>query len=296
MVGAGDPGARGVWYAADKLDADGWRRFIAGVEALGYSTLWYSESRGFESMSLASFLLCQSRSLKIGSSIASIYARDAAASRAGMHTLNALSGGRFILGLGVSHAPMVEGFRGQHYGKPLSTMRAYLDAMERDAGETSQWPLALAALGPRMLELARERSRGALPYNVTPEHTGRASEILGPDRWLAVEQKVCLETEPSRARALARAELERYMGLPNYRNCWLSLGFNERDLAGGGSDRFLDAMVVWGSAQTIEARLKEHADAGATHLAVQPVHEPGDLDAALETLGALAPAGAGTGA
>jgi len=279
-----DLGRLGVWYAADKLDPEGWRRFLRAVEGMGYSALWYSESRGFESMSLASFLLGNSERLVIGSSIANLYARDATASRQGMHTLSAISGGRFVLGLGVSHAPLVEGFRGHHFGKPLTTMREYLDHMMRGESDAAAWPIALAALGPKMLALAGERTRGALPYNVTPEHTARAKAILGPDRWLAVEQKVCLESEPSKARALARAELERYMGLPNYRNCWHSLGFAASDLEHGGSDRFLDAMVAWGGAGAIARRVAEHFDAGATHVCIQPVHEPGNLGAAIATL------------
>jgi probable F420-dependent oxidoreductase len=280
-------GRLGVWYAADKLEPQGWRHFVGAVESMGYSALWYSESRGFESMALASFLLCHSERLVVGSSIANIYARDATASRQGMRTLSAISGGRFVLGLGVSHAPLVEGFRGHHFGKPLTTMREYLGHMMRDEPDAETWPLALAALGPKMLALAGERTRGALPYNVTPEHTARASAILGPDRWLAVEQKVCLESQPARARELARAELARYMGLPNYRNCWHGLGFDDADLADGGSDRFLDAMVAWGGVGAIERRIAEHFDAGATHVCIQPVHEPGNLEAAIATLQAL---------
>jgi probable F420-dependent oxidoreductase len=282
-------GKLGVWYAADKLNPDEWKRFIATAEGLGYSALWYSEARGFESMSLASFLLANSTTINVGSSIASIYARDAAASRQGMHTLNTLSGGRFVLGLGVSHVPMVEGFRGHAYGKPLTSMRHYLEQMAKGEDDTGDWPLALAALGPKMLALSGEMTRGALPYNVTPEHTARAKAILGDGPWLAVEQKVCLETEPGKARALARAELDRYMGLPNYRNCWLSLGFGEDELSNGGSDRFLDAMVVWGGVQAIEERVKAHFDAGATHVCIQPVHPAGDLDAAIRVLEAMAP-------
>ncbi len=284
-----DLGRLGVWYAADKLTPPEWASLVATAESLGYGTVWYSESRGYESMSLGAYLLGCGDRINVGSSIANIYARDAAAARGALHTLSAISGGRFILGLGVSHPPLVEGFRGHAYGKPVTTMRAYLDAMQGADRHAAGWPVALAALGPRMLALAGERTRGALPYNVTPEHTARAAEILGPDRWLAVEQKVCLEVDPSTARGLARAELERYIGLDNYRNCWRSLGFTDADLERGGSARFLDAMVVWGGVQSIEARIMEHVDAGATHVCVQPVHRAGDLDAAKRTLEALAP-------
>jgi len=284
-----DLGRLGVWYAADKLTPPEWADLVSTSETLGYGTVWYSESRGYESMSLAAYLLSCGDRINVGSSIANIYARDAAAARAGMRTLGAISRGRFILGLGVSHPPLVEGFRGHAYGKPVTTMREYLDAMDDGEGAAAGWPVALGALGPRMLALAGARTRGALPYNVTPEHTARAAAILGPDRWLAVEQKVCLETDPSTARGLARAELERYMSLENYRNCWKSLGFEDEDLERGGSARFLDAMVVWGGVQSIEARIMEHIDAGATHVCIQPVHPPGDFGAAKRTLEALAP-------
>lgn len=287
-------GRLGVWYAADKLSPDEWAQFIGVAESLGYGALWYSESRGFESMALGSYLLGRSSKIVVGSSIANIYARDAAASRAGMQTLSAISGDRFVLGLGVSHVPLVESFRGHVYGKPLATMRAYLECMMAGAEDAGTWPLVLAALGPRMLELAAELTRGAVPYNVTPEHTARAKAILGPDKLLAVEQKVCLESDATIARQLARNELERYMALENYRNCWRSLGFSADDLDGGGSDRFLDAMVVWGNASTIKARLDEHFSAGATHVCIQPVHPAGDLSAARRVLEALAPGQAGS--
>ena len=126
------------------------------------------------------------------------------------------------------------------------------------------WPIAIAALGPLMLKLAAEKTRGALPYNVTPEHTRAAKAILGWSKWLVVEQKVCVETDPARARLLGRKELTRYMGLPNYRNNWLRIGFTEADLENGGSDRFIDAMVNWGDMATVKAKLKAHFDAGAT--------------------------------
>lgn len=282
-------GRMGVWYGADKLSPPEWADLIRTGESLGYTAQWYSEARGFESMALASFLLGQTTSMVVGSSIANIYARDAFASRQGMRTLGAISGERFVLGLGVSHVPMVESLRGHVYGKPVATMRAYLERMREGEAQAGEWPVVLAALGPRMLELAAEMTRGAVPYNVTPEHTARASAILGPDRWLIVEQKVCLETDAAAARDLARLELARYLGLENYRRCWLSIGFSEADLEHGGSDRFLDAMVAWGDEQAIERRLAEHFDAGATHVCIQPVHPAGDLEAAKRTLAALAP-------
>jgi probable F420-dependent oxidoreductase len=167
-------------------------------------------------------------------------------------------------------------------------MRAYLDGIYRDKYGPDDLPIVLAALGPKMLALAAERTRGAVPYNVTPAHTTQAASILGPGKWLAVEQKVCLETDPARARALGRAEMARYMVLPNYRNNWLRIGFSEAELADGGSDRFIDAMVFWGDADTIKRGLRAHFDAGATHLCIQPVHAEGDIAARDRMLAALA--------
>jgi probable F420-dependent oxidoreductase len=281
-------GRLGIWYGIDRLTGAQIPPFLALLERLNYDVLWYPESRGYESLSLAGFLLGNSTKLKIGSSIASIYARDAFTARRGMLSLNALYGGRFILGLGVSHAPMVQGIRGHTYAKPVPAMRTYLEGITKDQPGSEEWPIVIAALGPLMLKLAEERARGAVPYNVTPEHTSRAAKILGPDKWLAVEQKVCLETDATRARALARSELRRYMVLDNYRNCWLSLGFTEADLANGGSDRFIDAMVLWGDAATVKGTLRAHFSAGATHVCIQPVHSDGDFTARDRILTALA--------
>ncbi len=269
-------GRLGVWYPVDKLNAAQIAAFVGHVEGCGYTTLWYPESRGYETFAVAGYMLAHSRKLVVGSSIASLYARDAFTARRGMISLNSLYGDRFVFGLGVSHKPMVEGVRGHDYGKPVPAMRAYLDGMQGKEAGAMEWPVALAALGPLMLKLSRERTLGALPYNVTPAHTAMAKAILGPDKWLAVEQKVCLETDPVRARALGRAELARYMTLDNYRNNWLRLGFSEAELAGGGSDRFIDAMVLHGDAAAIKAGLHAHFAAGATHVCLQPVHAPED--------------------
>jgi len=281
-------GRLGVWYPVDRLDAAGLRRFVAGVEGQGYDTLWYPESRGYESLSLAGFMLGASTRLKLGSSIASIYARDGFTAGRGLATLRDLYGDRFILGLGVSHVPMVEGVRGHQYAKPVPAMRAYLDGIAKALGDgAANAPVALAALGPLMLKLSAERTRGALPYNVTPVHTAEAAKALGPGKWLAVEQKVCVETDPVKARALGRKELERYMRLDNYRNNWLRIGFTEADVSGGGSDRFIDAMVLWGDADAVKRGLRAHFAAGATHVCLQPVHAEGDFAARDAMIAAL---------
>ena len=285
-------GRLGVWYPIDRLDGGGLKRFVSKVEDLGFSALWYPEALGYKSFSIASFMLANTSRLTIGSSIANIYARDPFTARCGLRTLSGLYDGRFVLGLGVSHAPMVEKLRGHVYDKPVPTMRRYLDGLYANASDATDWPLMIAALGPLMLKLAAERTAGALPYNVTPEHTHEARAALGPDKLLAVEQKVCLETDAATARGLARQELYRYMAMTNYRNNWLRLGFTEDDLGHGGSDRFLDAMVLWGDAETIARGVRAHFEAGANHVCIQPVHTEADTDARDRTLSALAGVGA----
>ena len=282
-------GRLGVWYAIGRMTtADEIGRFIATVEKLGYSALWYPESTDYESFSLASFMLARSTQLKIGSSIANIYARDAFTSRRGLITLTQLYDSRFILGLGVSHAPMVEGLRGHTYGKPLPAMRDYLDLMHKDQKNTGDWQVMLAALGPLMVKLSFERTMGPLPYNTTPEHTRQAAAIMPAGRHLAVEQKFTIETDPARARALGRLELGRYMMLPNYRSHWLRIGFTEADLADGGSDKFIDAMVNWGDVASVKRQIQAHFEAGATHVCIQPVHEAGNFAARDAMLKAMA--------
>jgi probable F420-dependent oxidoreductase len=235
-------------------------------------------------------LLANTTRLIIGSSIANIYARDPFTARRGLRTLSGLYDDRFILGLGVSHAPIVEKVRGHVYDKPVPAMRRYLEGVYEDASNVGEWPVVIAALGPLMLKLAAERTAGAVPYNVTPEHTRTARAALGPKKLLAIEQKVCLQTNATAARGLARRELQRYMTLTNYRNNWLRIGFTEADLADGGSDKFVDAMVLWGDPVTIARGLRAHLEAGASQVCIQPVHAEGDLEACDRTLRALADA------
>lgn len=270
----------GVWAALDGFSAAEAAQFAKRVEAWGFGALWIPEAFGREVLSSAAWLLAQTQSLTVASGIANIYARDALASASAQKGLNEQSGGRFLLGLGVSHAPLVTD-RKHEYGKPITTMRTYLEAMATapyQAKPPASPPrTVLAALGPKMLELAAELTDGAHPYNVTPEHTREARAILGPGKLLCVEQGVILETDPSRARASARKFLHLYMGLPNYVNNWRRLGFSDADFAGGGSDRLVDAVIAWGDEKAIRARLDEHWQAGADHICVQaigPTHLP----------------------
>jgi probable F420-dependent oxidoreductase len=282
-------GRLGAWYSTDKLGGPRQiAEFAATVERFGYSVLWYPESRGYESFAVGGFMLQHTSKLKIGSSIASIYARDAFTSRQGMLTLNDLYGNRYILGLGVSHPPMVEGLRGHVYEKPIPAMRGYLNGMGKGQAGSDQWPICIAALGPLMLKLSADMTRGAVPYNTNPRHTAEAAKILGPGKWLAIEQKVTLETDPAKARALGRKELARYLTLDNYRNNFLRIGFTEADLGNGGSDAFIDQMCLWGTADQVKTGLRAHFAAGATHVTIQPVHEDGDIAARDHILAALA--------
>jgi probable F420-dependent oxidoreductase len=285
-------GRVGVWYTGLGLrSAEDERTAAASIEELGYPALWFGEgTSNKEAFSHAAILLAATREIVIATGIASIYSRDATAMKCGGLALAEAYPGRFVLGIGVSHAPMVE-LRGHDYGKPVAAMRDYLDAMERarySAPEPVE-PLlvVLAALRPRMLELARDRSDGAHPYLVTPRHTVRARELLGPDRLLAPEQGFVLESDPDRARAIAREHLGTYLTLPNYVNSWREEGFGDADFADGGSDRLVDGLVVWGDADAIAERVREHLDGGADHVCLQPVARP--LAEAVADLRALAP-------
>jgi probable F420-dependent oxidoreductase len=212
-----------------------------------------------------------------------------------LNTMGDLAPGRFILGIGVSHGHLVGGVRGHEYGKPVSTMRNYLEKMSsalfmaRKPEQTP--PVLLAALRPKMLELSATAAQGAHPYFVPPEHTARAREILGDGPMLCPEQMVLLETDPTKARALARKYMEIYAGLPNYRNNLKWLGFEDADFENGCSDRLVDTIVAWGDEKAIVARIQEHWDAGADHVCIQPLRADGNPGPDLRLLDALAPAG-----
>jgi probable F420-dependent oxidoreductase len=283
----------GVWAGTDGLSASDAAALARRVEAWGYGALWISEAVGREVFSASAWLLANTSNLIIASGIANIYARDAFSAAAAQKGLNEQSGGRFVLGLGVSHIPLVEGVRKLQYGKPVTTMRAYLRAMA-EAPYQSALPAAppktvLAALGPKMLELSAELADGAHPYNVPPEHTRQARAILGAGKLLCVEQAAILETNPSQARATARRFLDMYLGLPNYVDNWRRLGFTDADFAGGGSDRLVDTAIVWGDEMKIRARIDEHWQAGADHVCIQAVGQTALPDERLLALLAPSP-------
>lgn len=286
-------GKYGVFAFADALDAGQCAELARRIEALGYSTLWYPEAFNYETFAIAGYLLGHSEKLQVASGIANIYARDPAASAMGHNSLNALYGGRFVLGLGVSHAPLVSDVRGHEYKKPVATMRAYLDGMDQAWKAMDSTPekkqLVLAALGPNMSKLSAERTLGTFPYNITPQQAELSREYMGSKGAIICEQKVCLCTDPVQARAAARAALGFYLALPNYYNNWFRLGFDQSDLENGGSDRLMDAMVVWGDADQIKARLNEYFDKGADQVVIQAVRPDGQPGPDWDALEALAP-------
>ncbi len=286
-------GKLGVWYFLDGLPAGEAASSAQRIEQLGYSALWIPETVGRHPLVHAAWLLANTENLIVATGIANIYHREPGVALAAQMTLAEQSGDRFLLGLGVSHKPLVEGVRGLEYGPPVATMRKYLDGMEtapyNGIAPPAKPPRVIAALGPKMLELAREKCEGAHPYFTSPEHTAMARKILGDDKWLCVEQKVILESDPARARELARPVAQIYLGLPNYRNNWLRMGLEDADFEHGGSDKFIDSTFAWGTADKIKARIQAHFDAGASHVCIQPVNPNGRFgDLHWEALEALA--------
>jgi probable F420-dependent oxidoreductase len=264
----------GIWTAQfDYQPAAKAQEAAAELDELGYGAIWFPESVGREAMTQAALLLAGTSRIMIATGIANIYARDSVTMATAQNTLAEAYPGRFILGLGVSHIPLVEHLRGHTYGKPVASMRAYLDAMDRapyrSVPPTVKPTRVLAALGPKMLELAAERAGGAHTYFVPPEHTAGARKILGRDKLLAVEQAVVMEADPDKARAIARAHMARYLALPNYTNNLRRLGFADGDLADGGSDRLVDAIVAWGDIHAVASRVREHQSAGVDHVCIQ---------------------------
>ncbi|TFH19878.1 MAG: TIGR03620 family F420-dependent LLM class oxidoreductase [Acidimicrobiales bacterium] len=286
------PSNTGVWYFTDAMSAAQAGETAARIESLGYSTLWVPETVGRDPFAHLAWLGSQTTTLQLATGIASIFNRHPGAMLQAANTLAEQTGGRFVLGLGVSHGPMVEGVRKLDYSKPLSQMRDYLAAMDASmymAVPPSEKPLRLlAALGPKMLELSATAADGAHPYFVTPEHTAEARGAIGPDKLLCVEQKVILSTDADAARAAANIQIDRYAGLPNYRNNWKRIGFSEDEIE-QRSHRFVDHVIVWGDETRVRAGIQAHYDAGADHVCIQPVSTEGPLVLDWNALEALAP-------
>jgi probable F420-dependent oxidoreductase len=269
-----DLGRFGVWLGSLALEPWAHERESAReIEALGYGTIWYSESHlTRESMSHGALLLDATTSAVVASGIASIWVRDATSTANAAASLHDAHPDRFMLGLGVSHSPLVA-HRGHEYNRPLAAMQAYLDRMDEPGayGRCEPGRRCIGALGPKMLALAAERTAGAHPYLVTTEQTAWARGILGDGPLLAPEQGFVIETDPASARTSARAFLKTYLRLENYRTSWRRLGFGDEDFGDGGSDRLVDELIPWGNAEQVAGRIAAHFDAGADHVAVQAI-------------------------
>jgi probable F420-dependent oxidoreductase len=292
-------GRYGVWTFAFELQP--WSRVAeaaAELEELGYGAIWYPEAVGREALSQAALLLGATRRIVIASGIANIYARDPMTAAAGQLTLTEAYPERFLFGLGVSHKHLVEGLRGHEYSSPLTYMSAYLDAMDEakyiSPRPSSPLRRALAALGPKMLALAGQKTYGAHPYFVPVSHTPVAREALGKGPVLAPEMAFVLEEDAERARKIARKHMSTYLRAPNYINSLKRLGYGDEDLAEGGSDRLVDDLVAWGSVDQVLNRVVAHLDAGADHVCLQalsledaelPLWQYREMAPALRTLG-----------
>jgi probable F420-dependent oxidoreductase len=290
-----DIGRLGVWSFIDNFSAAEAADFARRLEGWGYGALWVPEAVGRDPFPIIAWMAAHTTKLVFCTGIANIYARDPMTMKAIRKTLGEMAPGRIVLGLGVSHGHLVQGVRGHEYSnKPVSTMRAYLEGMDKalymGPEPAEEPPIVLAALRTNMLKLAAEKTRGAHPYFVTPEHTAKARATLGPQPWLCTEQKLLLDTDPANARAVARKHMAIYLGLPNYQNNLLELGFTAADFADGGSDRLVDAITAWGDEAALRERIAAHHAAGATHVCIQPFRRDGEMGADLATLERLAPA------
>lgn len=294
-------GRLGAWGHLDTLPIDAARGYARRVDELGYGTLWVPETVGREPFTLLGLLAAETSEIRIGTSIVSIWGHDAQTTRMATMTLHEATGGRFVLGLGVSHPHLAEKLRGHSFDRPVTRMREFLAAyraaiyrgpMPEDGSEP---PVLLAALRERMLGLAATAADGAFPYLVTPQRVAWTRHVLdaaapaGAHPTLAVSMPAVLEIEPAFARDAARAYLAPYLRTPAYQACWLAQGFAEADWERPGSDRLVDAMVAWGDVEALRARVGELTAAGADHVAVIPVAPDGSTEH-LPVLEALAAA------
>ena len=282
----------GVFCFLDPLPGAALGPFARRVEQLGYSALWVTEGIGRESFSLAAHLLGQTERLIVGTGIAVAFSREPIAAANAGRALHELYPDRFILGLGVSNAAANQR-RGVRYEGPEPFMRQYLARMRTApymaAATPGDPPIVLGSLLPRMIELAAAETAGVLTYFTPPEKTAQVRAAIGPRKWLCAEQAVLLETDPARARTAAREYMKFYLGVPHYPRMLAVLGYRDADFADGGSDRLVDAVVAWGSADALRARIAAHHAAGATHVCLLPLRPDGDRAPDERVLEALAP-------
>ncbi len=271
-----DIGKVGIWFFLDAMTALDSAKFAQAVEKAGYKALWIPEAVGREPFAHATYLLGHTERLAIATGIANIWARDAITMAAASKTVAELSGGRFVLGIGVSHKPLVLNLRGHSYEKPYSYMKDYLPKMKsalyRAPEPKEAVPIVLAALHPKMLALCAEQTQGTHTYFVPPEHTAKVRAQIGPKPWICAAQAVILEKDATKARTMARQYMKTYVPrLPNYTNNLKALGYGDAEFANGCSDRLVDDIVAWGSEEKIRDRIDAHLKAGATHVCILPI-------------------------
>jgi probable F420-dependent oxidoreductase len=289
-----DIGKVGIWFFLDAMNAADSVAFAQKVEKLGYGAMWIPEAVGREPFAHAAYLAAHTEKIVFATGIANIWARDPITMSAASKTVAEVSGGRFLLGIGVSHKPLVSNLRGHSYDKPYSYMKEYLPRMKsalyRAPLPKEEVPVVIAALHPKMLALAAEQTQGTHTYFVPPEHTAKARAAIGPKPWICAAQAVILEADAAKARAMARTYMKTYVPrLPNYTNNLKNLGWADKEFENGGSDALVDAIVAWGTADKIHDRIDAHLKAGATHVCILPIRVDNESLPDPRVMEALAP-------
>ncbi|MBV8774550.1 MAG: TIGR03620 family F420-dependent LLM class oxidoreductase [Deltaproteobacteria bacterium] len=269
-------GKLGIWFFLDAMSAAQTVEFARKVEQLGYGAMWIPEAVGRDPFAHIGYLAAHTEKIVFATGIANIYARDPITMSAASKTVAEASGGRFLLGIGVSHRPLVTNLRGHSYDKPYSYMKEYLPKMKgalyRAPEPPEGVPVVLAALHPKMLQLAAAEANGTHTYFVPPEHTSKARAAIGAQPWICTAQAVILETDATKARTMARTYMKTYVPrLPNYTNNLKKLGWQDKDFENGCSDALVDAIVAWGNENKIHDRIEAHLKAGATHVCILPI-------------------------
>jgi probable F420-dependent oxidoreductase len=289
-----DIGKIGIWFFLDAMTAPESVEFARTVEKHGYGALWIPEAVGREPFAHSAFLAARTEKVVFATGIANIWARDPITMSAAAHTVAEISNGRFLLGIGVSHKPLVANLRGHSYDKPYSYMKDYLPKMKaalyRAPKAKEEPPVVIAALHPKMLALAAAETQGTHTYFVPPEHTAKARAAIGPKPWICAAQAVILESDATKARTMARTYMKTYVPrLPNYTNNLKALGWKDADFENGCSDALVDAIVAWGSEQKIQDRIDAHLKAGASHVCLLPIRSDNESLPDPRAMAAFAP-------